>query len=336
MRAVIQRRYGTPDELTVGELPVPEPRPDEVLIAVRAASVHADVWHVVAGHPRFMRLMGNGVWRPKRPVPGTDVAGVVAAVGRDVTEFAVGDEVMAETLRSHQWVAGGAWAEFATAPERRTARKPDTISFAEAACVPTTGMIALDLVLTQGRLQPGEDVLVNGAGGALGTQVVQIARAKGARVTAVDSGAAKLELLERLGADRILDYRELDYTTESDRYDLVVDIPGNHPWSRVKRVLTPTGRYVLVGHDAYDATSHPWLGAMRTVLPLLVRAIASPHLSGITKAEPHPARMRELHRLVETGELSPVVGRTYALEDAPLALGDLMSGDTAGRLVLEP
>lgn len=336
MRAVLQRRYGEPEDLVVGERPVPEPRPDEVLVEVRATSVHADVWHVIAGHPRFLRLMGNGLRRPKRPVPGTDVAGIIAAVGRDVNDFAVGDEVMAETIRSHQWVGGGAWAEFATAPSQRVARKPATVSFEQAACVPTTGLIALDLLLTQGRLGTGERVLVNGAGGAVGTQVVQVAKAHGAHVTAVDTGASKLALLGSLGADETIDYRSVDFTQGGERFDLVVDIPGNHPWSRIRSVLAPTGRYVLVGHDSYDARAHPWLGAMRQMIPLMVRSIRSKHLTGITRGIPVEERMATLERLLAAGELTPVVAEVFGFDEAPAALRALMAGTAAGRIVLRP
>ena len=238
MKAIIQHGYGGVDALSVGEVARPEPAEDEVLVRVRAASVHPDVWHVVTGRPSVLRLMGGGVRRPKDLVPGTDVAGVVESVGRAVTRFSTGDEVFGETLRGIQWRNGGAYAEYATAPEECLALKPPGVSFEEAAAVPTAGLIALHN-LPQHRVRPDDRVLVNGAAGGVGAIAIQLAKAYGAHVTGVDE-ARKLDLVRSLGADRVIDYAAEDYTRSGERWDLIFDVPGNHPvptrpagrWSR--------------------------------------------------------------------------------------------------------
>ena len=208
MEAILQSRYGPIDDLQLGQVARPVPAEDEVLVRVRAASVHPDVWHVVTGQPAVLRLMGSGVRHPKEQVPGTDVAGVVESVGRAVTQFRPGDEVFGKTVRGVQWRNGGAFAEYATAPEDGVALKPAGVSFEEAAAVPTAGLIALNN-LPQRRVPPGSRVLVNGAAGGVGAFAVQLAKAYGAEVTGVDH-RSKLALVRSLGADRTIDYTRED------------------------------------------------------------------------------------------------------------------------------
>ncbi len=278
MRAVVQERYGSIEDLVVRDVPTPVPAEDEVLVRVRAASVHPDVWHVVTGQPAVLRLMGSGVRRPKMRTPGTDVAGVVSSVGGGVTRFRPGDAVFGETIRGVGWRNGGAFAEYATAPEDGLALKPSTVTFEEAAAVPTVGLIALNN-LPQRRVRAGERVLVNGAAGGVGAVAVQLAKAYGAHVTAVDS-APKLGLLRELGADATIDYTTEDFTRSSQRWDLVFDVPGNHSFAEVRRVLAPRGGYVLIGHDAFGATGHAWLGSIPRVLGLVARSAVAPQLRG--------------------------------------------------------
>jgi len=335
MRAILQQHYGTIDDLVLGERPVPEPEPDELLIRVHAASVHADVWHVVTGRPYAMRIMGSGVRRPKEHVPGTDVAGVVTAVGSAVSGFEVGDEVLAETVRGIPWHNGGAFAEFATAPARKTAHKPANVSFVEAAAVPTSGMIAMDCLFEQGRLQRGDRVLIVGAGGSLGTLAVQLAVAHGATVTAVDS-APKLDMLARLGADRVLDHAATDPAAEEVEYDLILDVPGVVAWRRWKHRLTHAGRYVLVGHDAYGIGVGPWLGAMRKVMPLLARSPFTSQLPGFSTGAPPEERMAALAAMLADGTLTPAIDRTFPLADTAAALHHLASGAALGKVVVVP
>jgi NADPH:quinone reductase-like Zn-dependent oxidoreductase len=238
MKAIVQEEYGSLGALKVQEVEQPAPGDDEVLVRVRAASVHPDVWHVVCGRPYVLRLMGAGFFKPKNPIPGTDMAGVVEAVGKNVTQFRPGDEVFGETIGSMQWINGGAFAEYVTVAEECLARKPANITFEQAASVPTSGYIALLNLGEVGQLGPGQEVLVNGAGGGVGALALQLAKAYGARVTAVDS-TKKLGLLRALGADQVIDYTRENFTKGGVRYDLIFDIPGNYPFSECKRALTP-------------------------------------------------------------------------------------------------
>ena len=333
MRAIVQDAYGALDSLALREVERPEPADDEVLIRVRAASVHPDVWHVVTGRPAVLRLMGSGVRRPKDRVPGTDAAGVVETVGAAVTRFRPGDEVFAETLRGIQWRNGGAFAEYATAPEYAVALKPSGVSFEEAAAVPTAGLIALHN-LPQRRVSPGDRVLVNGAAGGVGAIAVQLAKAYGAHVTGVDH-PRKLALVRSLGADQVIDYTREDYTRSGERWDLVFDVPGNHSFASNRRALVPRGAYVLIGHDAYGAAGHHWVGNIPLMLGLVVRSAVVPELRGGSFASPDKrALMATLTQLLEAGELRIVVDRTFPLSQASEALRYLTSGQAVGRIVL--
>ncbi len=333
MRAIVQDRYGSIDDLSLQEVPTPVPAEDEVLVQVRAASVHPDVWHVVTGQPAVLRLMGSGLRRPKMRVPGTDVAGVVVSVGGRVTRFRRGDEVFGETIRGTQWCNGGAFAEFATAPEAGLALIPTAISFEEAAAVPTVGLIALNN-LPQRRVPVGHRVLVNGAAGGVGSVAVQLAQSYGAEVTAVD-GPHKLDLLRALGVDRIIDYTQEDFTRGDARWDLIFDVPGNHSFAEIRRVLTPGGRYVLIGHDAFGATGHRWLGSIPHMLGLVARSVVAPQLRGGSFAPPDKrSSMAVLSRLLTTGQLRVVIDRAFPLGEAGQALHYLASGQAVGRVVL--
>ncbi|GEP39174.1 NADPH:quinone reductase [Nocardioides psychrotolerans] len=333
MRAIVQDRYGNVDDLRLGEVPRPEPAEDEVLVRVRAASVHPDVWHVVTGQPAVLRLMGSGVRRPKDRVPGTDVAGVVESVGRAVTRFRPGDEVFGETIRGVQWRNGGAFAEYATVPEEGAALKPPTVSFEEAAAVPTAGLIALNN-LPQARVPTGSRVLINGAAGGVGAFAVQLAKAYGAEVTGVDH-RRKLALVRSLGADRIIDYTCEDFTRGGEQWDLIVDVPGNHSFQEIRRSLDPHGRYVLIGHDAFGATGHHWLGSIPRMLGLVTRSAVTPELRGGSFASPDKRRlMTTLTQFLETGQLRVAIDRTFPLAEAPEALRYLASGQPVGRVVI--
>jgi NADPH:quinone reductase-like Zn-dependent oxidoreductase len=223
----VQDRYGGDDVLQLREVDRPVVQPDEVLVRVRAASVHPDVWHVVRGQPLVLRLMGSGLRRPKKTIPGTDVAGIIEEVGSAVTALKPGDEVFGETTRSYQWANGGAFAEYVAIPQELLALKPPNVSFEQAASVPTAGIIALQNLLILGGLKAGHRVLVNGAAGGVGSIAVQVAKAQGAHVTGVEH-TEKLDLVRSLGADRVIDYTRDDFTQGSERYDLIFDVPGNH------------------------------------------------------------------------------------------------------------
>ena len=333
MRAIVQSGYGSVDDLTVGEVPMPVPAPDEVLVRVRAASVHPDVWHVVAGRPAVLRLMGSGITRPREQVPGTDVAGVVESVGSAVTRFEPGDEVFGETVRGVQWRNGGAFAEYATAPEEGLALKPSGVSFEEAAAVPTAGLIALNN-LPRRRVPAGSRVLVNGAAGGVGAMALQLAKAYGAHVTGVDH-ASKLALVGSLGADRVIDHTSEDFTRTGEQWDLVFDVPGNHSFREVRRALDPRGSYILIAHDAFGATGHRWLGSIPRLLGLVARSAVSPQLRGGSFAAPDKRElMGTLAGYLETGQLRVVVDRAFPLDQAAQAMRHLMSGQPVGRVVL--
>src|SRR6266851_3370485 len=268
MKAIVQERYGSPDDLELRDVETPVVGDDEVLVRVRAASVHPDVWHVVTGRPYVLRLMGAGVFRPKNPIPGTDMAGIVESVGKGVSRFRPGDPVFGETIPAQQWTNGGAFAEYVSVPQDLLALKPDNITFEQAASVPTSGYIALQNLRDPSRLRPGQTVLINGAGGGVGTLALQLAKAYGAHVTAVDS-TRKLGMLRSLGADEVIDFTEEDFTQRGVRYDLIVDVPGNHPFSACRRALKPDGRYVLIGHERFGASGKRVFGLIPHFLTLI-------------------------------------------------------------------
>jgi NADPH:quinone reductase-like Zn-dependent oxidoreductase len=337
MKAVVQTRYGPPEQaLEVREIDRPEVGDDEVLVRVRASSVHADVWHVVTGLPYVLRLMGSGLLRPKVRVPGTDLAGTVEVVGRSVTRFKVGDVVFGESHGGFQWKNGGAWAEFAAAPEAALALKPENVSFEQAAAVATAGSIALSNLRFEHALQPGHHVLINGAAGAVGSIALQVAKARGARVTGVD-GADKLELLRSLGADHVIDYTQADVTRSDERYDLIFDVASTLSISACKRIFTPTGIYVLIGHDHYGRAGRRVLGSIPSVVWLAARALFNRHLPApFFSAPPKQPIMAELGELLGTGKLTPVIDRTFPLEDASEAIRRLANGHALGRIIIAP
>lgn len=335
MRAIVQYRYGTPDDVLRRRM-VDRPRveADEVLVRVRAASVHPDVWHVVRGTPYVLRLMGSGLRAPKRMIPGTDMAGQVEAVGASVTRFQPGDEVFGETMRGFQWQNGGAYAEYVAVPEEVLALKPGNVTFEQAAAVPTSGLIALYNYPADARSQAGQQVLINGAGGGVGVIAVQLAKAYGARVTAVDN-TEKLAMLRAIGADRVIDYTQEDFTEGSERYELIIDIPGNHSFAECRRVLAADGTYVLIAHDGYGATGRRTLGSLPSFFKLIAMAKFVPQLPDPGIARPaKQASMAELQLLLETGQLTPVIDRTFPLSQVREALRYLAQGSVQGKVVL--
>ncbi|CAN5779056.1 NAD(P)-dependent alcohol dehydrogenase [soil metagenome] len=335
MKAVVQDNYGSPDDvLELREIDKPVAEDDEVLVRVHAASVHPDVWHVVRGLPYVLRLMGAGLLGPKNSVPGTDVAGHVESVGENVTRFQPGDEVFGECIRGYQWHNGGAFAEYVPVPEDVLARKPDNITFEQAAAVPTSGSIVLQNLPNKGRLQPGLSVLVNGAGGGVGAFAMQVAKAYGARVTGVDD-TEKLDMVRSLGADRAIDYTEEDFTQSGCRYDLIFDIPGNHPFSDCRRVLAPNGKYVLIGHDRFGKGAGRWFGSIPRVLKLValspfISQLPTPNFSMPDKKN----QMVFLNDLLKSGKLTPNIDRTFPLSEVPEAIRYLEEGHAQGKVVI--
>ena len=334
MKAIVQHKYGSPAVLSLREIDKPVVKDDEVLVRVHAASLHPDVWHVVRGLPYVLRIMGAGLLKPRNNVPGTDVAGHVESVGTDVTLFQPGDEVFGESVRGHQWHNGGAYAEYVAVSEDQLALKPANITFEQAAAVPTSGIIALQGLRESGQPQPGQKVLINGAGGGVGTIAVQLAKSYGADVTGVDS-TRKLDLLRSLGADRVIDYTQEDYTQSGERYDYIVNIPGNHSLSECRRALTPKGTYVLIGHDHFGKQGDRFLGGLLRGLKLIVMSPFINQLPDLSFSMPSKKdSMAVLRDLLQAGEITPVIDRTYPLSGVPEAIRYLEGGHAQGKVVI--
>src|SRR3954452_18095335 len=260
MRALVRRRYGGPGVVRVEEVDPPQLTDDRVLVRVRASSLNKADWHQLRGWPRFLRpVTRDGVRRPKSPLFGTDFAGVVDAVGKDVTDLAPGDEVFGGR--------NGAFAEYVSATN--VVRKPANVTFEEASTMGIAGLTALQAVRDRGEVQPGERVLVNGASGGVGTLTLQIAKAFGAHVTAVCS-TRNVEQARALGADRVLDYTREDFTRERESYALIADVAGGHSWFALRRVLEPEGRLVIVG-------AHGSRGQLRHIAAVKLTSIWSKH-----------------------------------------------------------
>ena len=338
MRAVYQKRYGSPDDLELRDVDEPVPSADEVLVRVRAASVHPDIWHVLRGKPYILRIMGGGLRRPKNPIPGTDLAGIVEEVGGAVERFRPGDEVFGETIGNMQWTNGGTFAEYALAPADNLALKPDNVSFEQAATVPTSGYITL-FNLRGSEKRPGQRVLVNGAGGGVGSLTLQLTKANGAHVTAVDT-TKKLDLLRRLGADEVIDFTREDFTQRDESYDLVVDIPGNRPFSQIRRVIATGGRYVPIGHDDYGALGKNLFGLIPHFfwLMFLARFTRIDGLRGPREVrEPTKSEAMTVFRdLLEAGKITPAIDCTFPFSEAAAALRHLAQGEPIGRVVVVP
>jgi NADPH:quinone reductase-like Zn-dependent oxidoreductase len=333
MKAIVQDRYGSPDVLELRDIDQPLAADDEVLVRVRAASVHADVWHAMKGVPYVLRVMGSGLRAPKHRVPGTDLAGLVESVGTNVTRFRPGDEVFGQSLLANLWRNGGTLAEYAAVPQAMLERKPARLTFEQAAAVPTSGSLAVQHVRDEGRTQSGQTVLVNGAGGAVGTFAVQLAKAYGANVTGVDA-PEKLDVLRSIGADQVLDYTQDDFTRRDERYDFILDIVGNHPWSECRRALTPDGTYVLSGFDQYGRSGHRWFGSLGRFAKLIVISPFVSHLHPFRGTKDPGDRLVVLKELIEAGKLTPVIDRTFPLSEVPEAIRYLESGRARGKVVI--
>ncbi|MFZ0343459.1 MAG: NAD(P)-dependent alcohol dehydrogenase [Gaiellaceae bacterium] len=317
MKALVRHTYGGPGVVRVEEVDPPELTDDRVLVRVRASSLNKADLHQLRGFPRFLRpVTRNGVLRPKSVLFGTDFAGVVEAVGNDVTDLAPGDEVFGGR--------SGAFAEYVSAIN--VVRKPPNVSLEEAATMGIAGLTALQGLRDKGQLQPGERVLINGASGGVGTLSVQIAKALGGHLTAVCS-TRNLEQARDLGADLVLDYTREDFTRERERYDLIVDVAGGHSWFALRRVLAPGGRLVVVGgHGSRSQLGHLaglWLASR------LGKQTVKFFIAAFNKED-----LQTLADLLESGDLKPTIDRTYELDEAQDALRAFGEGHVRGKLVL--
>ena len=317
MKALVRRRYGGPGVVRIEEVDQPALTDDRVLVRVRASSLNKADWHELRGWPRSLRpVTRGGVLRPKSALFGTDFAGVVEAVGKDVTDLAPGDEVFGGR--------SGAFAEYVSA--LNVVRKPPNVTFEEAATMGIAGLTALQGIRDHGRVEAGERVLVNGASGGVGTLAVQIAKALGAHVTAVCS-TRNVEQTRALGADRVLDYTRGDFTREGERYDLVADVAGGHSWSAMRRVLEPDGRLVIVG-------AHGSRRQLRHIAAVWLASRFSKQTVEFFVANFNKEDLQTLADMLENGQLKPAIDRTYELAEAKDALCTFGEGHVRGKLVL--
>lgn len=321
MQAVLRREYGSPDGVELREVEKPSPGADEVLVQVRAASLNASDIEGLTGEPLYVRLLG-GLRRPRIPFLGSDVAGRVAAVGRKVTRFRPGDAVLGDTL--YHGMAG--FSEYVTIPESAPlAHKPEPLTFEQAATLPQAGVIALQGIRDRGRVQAGQRVVINGAGGGAGTFAVQLARSRGAEVTAVDRGD-KLDMLRSLGADHVVDYTREDFTRGGPRYDLILDLAAHRSIFDHRRALSPHGVYALVGGSMASLLRTLALGP-------LISATGSRKM-GLLAIRPNSEDLATIAELVARGELACVVDRVYPLREAPEALRYQAAGRNRGKVVI--
>lgn len=321
MQAIVQDSYGSVDVLKHTQVARPEIADHEVLVRVHAAGLDRGTWHMMAGKPYLMRIIGFGFRRPKNRVSGIDVAGTVAAVGSAVTRFTVGDEVFG--------MSRGAFAEYAPVREDKLARKPVNLSYEQAAVVPISAGTAIQALTDIGRIAPEQRVLIIGASGGVGSYAVQLAKAFGAEVTGVSS-TQKLDLVRSLGADHVLDYTRDDFADGTRRYDLILDIGGNPALSRLRRALTPTGTAVIVGGESGGS----WTGGFgRSLRAPLLSPFVGQRLAMLASKE-RASDLERLVPLIEAGQFTPSIDRTYPLERVPDAMRHLEAGDVRGKVAI--
>ncbi len=319
MKAVVIDRYGSPDVLELRDVPKPTPKAGEVLVRVHAASINDWDWGLLQGKPFVNRMLG-GLTKPKVRILGGDIAGRVEAVSPEVTTFMPGDEVYGDLCMS----GFSAFAEYVCAPQDALARKPSTMTFEQAAAIPQAGMLAVQGLIDVGDIQHGQKVLLNGAGGGVGTFALQIAKLYDAEVTAVDK-PGKLDMLRALGADHVIDYFENDFTKADRRYDLILDVKTNRSPIAYKRALKPGGTYVTVGGDTFRL-------AQTMVLRPLVSLIYRKHVR-IAMLKPNKD-LSYINELFEAGKLIPVIEGPYGLPDVREAFRLFGSGDHKGKVVI--
>jgi NADPH:quinone reductase-like Zn-dependent oxidoreductase len=323
MKAIVQDHYGPPDVLELRDIARPEIKDDEVLVRVHGAGVDRGVWHLMTGLPYFLRLILPDLGRrgPKNPVRGSDVAGVVEAVGKDVTRFKAGDEVFG--------IGVGSYAEYTRVLESKLAPKPVNITFDEAAVVPISGLTALQAVRDSGNVQPGQRVLIIGASGGVGTFAVQIAKSFGADVSGVCS-TTKMDLVRSLGADHVIDYTRDDFADKEHYYDVILDTGGHSSLSHLRRALTPKGTLVIVGAE----TDGKWFGGFdRSIRAMLLARFVAQKLIAFVNSENHEDLIA-MTELIEAGKVTPTVDRTFPLGEASKAISYLVDGHARGKIAI--
>lgn len=321
MKAVVYTRYGSPDVLELSDVEKPSPRSDQVLVKVHATGVNAGDWHLLRGKPFPMRLMGFGLLKPKHQILGTDVAGVVEAVGESVMSFKPGDEVFGDLSAS----GFGGYAEYVCAREDALALKPQSLSFEEAAAVPTSAFTALQALRDKGKVQPGQEVLINGASGGIGSYAVQIAKALGARVTGVCS-TKNLDMVRALGADEVIDYTKVDFTMSEKHYDVIHAANGYHPLSHYKRALKPGGIYVMSGGSSRQLSDVIFLGPFMSMF-------GGKKMCNLMM-KPRQSDLHYIAELIESGKVKPVIETCYPLAQVAEAIRRTEEGHNSGKVVI--
>ena len=323
MKAIVYCDYGLAN-LKLENVEKPTPTDDQVLVKVHAASVNPYDWHFVEGTPKIMRMMGVGLRKPKDTRLGVDFAGTVEAVGKNVTQFKPGDDVFGGK--------GGAFAEYVCRrAEGAVALKPANITFEQAASVNIAGITALQGLRDKGKVQPGQKVLINGASGGVGTFAVQIAKSFGADVTGVCS-TRNVDLVQSLGADRVIDYTKEDFTKSADRYDVILDNVANHSLSECRRVLNPKGKYVMVGGGG--ANEQGFIGVLARPLKAMVLSPFISQQMGMMMADPSQKDLTTLGDLMQSGKMKAIIDRTYKLSEVPEAIHYLEQGHARGKVVI--
>jgi NADPH:quinone reductase-like Zn-dependent oxidoreductase len=321
MKAIVYTKYGPPDVLELKEVEKPSPKEDEVLVKVHAASVNAADLHFLRGKPFLMRLMGFGLLKPKNKILGSDIAGRIEAVGRNVKQLKPGDEVFGDLFECGR----GGFAEYVCAREEALALKPANISFEEAAAVPMAAITALHGLRDEGRIQPGQKVLINGASGGVGTFAVQIAKSFGAEVTGVCS-TRNLDMVRSLGADHVIDYTREDFTKNGQRYDLILAANGYHSIFDYKRALSPKGTYVTTGGSMAQLFQAILLG------PWI--SMTGSKKMGNLLSKPNQRDLVFVKDLLEAGKVKPVIEKRYPLSQVADSVRYLEEGHAQGKVVI--
>jgi NADPH:quinone reductase-like Zn-dependent oxidoreductase len=319
VKAIVQVQYGSPDVLTLKDVDKPVVKDDQVLVRVNAAAINIGDWHLLRGVPYAMRL-ASGLLKPKREIPGLDVVGQVEVTGENVEQFRPGDEVFG-------WCRG-AFAEYACAAETNLLPKPANLTFEQAAAVGDSALTALAAVRDQGKVQPGQTVLINGASGGVGTFAVQIAKALGAIVTGV-CGSRNVDMVRSIGADQVIDYAKEDFTQAGQRYDVMLDLVGSRSLSDCRRALTPRGTYVVVGVKDMGR----WFGLGRQTKALLLSPFVRQRMR-VFVVRHNREDLAVLKELVEAGKVAPVIDRRYTLREVPEALRYQGEGHSQGKIVI--
>ncbi len=314
MKAVVYSRYGPPDVLQWTDVPTPEPGPGEVLVRVRAVSVNRSDWEGLTGRPLYARL--GGLFRPRRPVLGSDIAGTVESVGPGGSRFRPGDDVFADILERL-----GGFAEYVRVPERLLAPIPAGLSPEQAACLPQSGAIALQGIVQRGGVRSGQRVLINGAGGGSGMYAIQLAKLHGAEVTGVDNGE-KLDFMRSLGADHVVDHTVEDFTRSGRTYDLILDVVGYRSPAAYARALAPGGQYLFTG------------GSVSTLLRILVTGRRRGKRLRVLAVSLGVQHLGPLIELCQSGTVRTVIDRRFPLAEVPAALRYLGDGHAKGKVVI--